>query len=188
MYIEPCCAHRQLPPLLRTHRVITFATHGDVTLDHLSRATSGLADGPYTLLLTLPTITDEHLTSVAHFLRRRWCEGVAILTARDQSELVMQALSPWKSALHYTTHPHICEQQVAFISRTRALIYNGAILPAPDNHLHHYCAYLGHDRDTIADFLEPIITRHRATPRHPATAPRVLEVLARQYFPESVKI
>lgn len=93
MYIEPCCADRQLPRLLRAGGRF-FQTSGDVSARRLLLAASWLCGRKLALTLLMPTVDDQLLRTLAHYFAQGWLTSLQLLTRADQTALVRSHLSP----------------------------------------------------------------------------------------------
>jgi len=96
MYIEPCCAERQLGHLLREERghVVAFQTNGDVTLEHWMKAVMLMSgDRPRTLTLSVPVFTDTMMRVVGRFMRQDWIKTLRLMTTEALAPENLQKLS-----------------------------------------------------------------------------------------------
>ena len=93
--IEPCCAERQLPQLLREKKghAVLLQTSGDVTVTAMTKAVSGMTGRGHRMTLWVPEVTKETLAFVAKGIRLGTMRGVRLLTREDQSELVREVLA-----------------------------------------------------------------------------------------------
>lgn len=83
MYIEPCCAERQLGQLFRENKghAVLMQTSGDMLLKHWMQAIMLLVgDRPRTLMLAVPVFTDKMMDIVAKYLRLEWVANFKLLT------------------------------------------------------------------------------------------------------------
>ena len=83
MYIEPCCAERQLGHLFREERghVIAFQTSGDVTFEHWMKAVVLMSgDRPRTLTLAVPVLTGAMMRPLARYMRLEWIAKLRLMT------------------------------------------------------------------------------------------------------------
>lgn len=92
MYIEPCCADRQLPRLLRAGGRF-FQTSGDVSARRLLLAASWLCGRRLQLTLLMPTVDAPLLRTLAHYFAQGWLTSLQLLTQADQTALVHAHLS-----------------------------------------------------------------------------------------------
>ena len=93
--IEPCCAERQLPQLLREMKghAVMLQTSGDVTVTAMTKAVSGMTGRGHRMTLWVPEVTKETLVFVAKGIRLGTMRGVRLLTRDDQGELVREVLA-----------------------------------------------------------------------------------------------
>lgn len=89
--IEPCCAERQLPALLREQkgRAVLFQTYGDVTFDNLLRSVSSMAgDNHLTMTLAVNEVTDKMQRTLDRYQEREWITTLHLLTNDLQGEVI----------------------------------------------------------------------------------------------------
>jgi hypothetical protein len=81
--IEPCCAERQLPALLREQkgRAVLFQTYGDVTFDNILKSVSSMAGNDHlTLTLAAREVTDRMQRTLQRYQQRQWITTLHLLT------------------------------------------------------------------------------------------------------------
>ena len=81
--IEPCCAERQLPALLREQkgRAVLFQTYGDVTFDNILKSVSSMAGNDHlTMTLCCREITDKMQRTLQRYQQRQWITTLRVLT------------------------------------------------------------------------------------------------------------
>ena len=81
--IEPCCAERQLPALLREQkgRAVLFQTYGDVTFDNILKSVSSMAGNDHlTLTLAAREVTDRMQRTLQRYQDRQWITTLHVLT------------------------------------------------------------------------------------------------------------
>lgn len=81
--IEPCCAERQLPALLREQkgRAVLFQTYGDVTFDNILKSVSCMAGNDHlTLTLAARAVTDRMQRTLQRYQQRQWITTLHVLT------------------------------------------------------------------------------------------------------------
>ena len=96
MYIEPCCAERQLGLLLREERgrVKVFQTNGDVTLGHWMQAVMLMSgDRPRTLTLSVPVFTDGMMYPISKYMRLEWVAKLRLMTTDPLPIEILQQLA-----------------------------------------------------------------------------------------------
>ncbi len=72
--IEPCCAERQLPALLREQkgRAVLFQTYGDVTFDNILKSVACMAGNDHlTLTLAAREVTDRMQRTLQRYQQRQ---------------------------------------------------------------------------------------------------------------------
>ena len=80
-YVEPCCADKQLPKLLRenANKIVTFQTSGDVTVEKLLGAIGWLAGQTHELVLMMPDVDIKLLRHLCWMVRRGWTTKATLL-------------------------------------------------------------------------------------------------------------
>ena len=89
--IEPCCAERQLPALLREQkgRAVLFQTYGDVTFDKILNSVSSMAGNDHlTMTLCCREMTDKMQRTLKRYQEREWITTLRLLTDDLQGEVV----------------------------------------------------------------------------------------------------
>jgi hypothetical protein len=178
-YIEPCCAERQLPALIRESRGLCFfQTAGDVTIEKLFQATASLvSNDPKAMLLVVPEADLQLLRFLAYAFRRSWLRALLLLTQTAQRELVETELQPYLPAVHYAADPMVFDGLCVVASeqlrvkseelgaqsgeKRKALILQGPILSQPDPSLCQYVACLTTSNDTVRQATDAAVAKLR---------------------------
>ncbi len=90
--IEPCCAERQLPALLREQkgRAVLFQTYGDVTFDNILKSVACMAGNDHlTLTLAAREVTDRMQRTLQRYQQRQWITTLRVLTDDLQGEAIV---------------------------------------------------------------------------------------------------
>ena len=90
--IEPCCAERQLPALLREQkgRAVLFQTYGDVTFDNILKSVSSMAGNDHlTMTLCCREITDKMQRTLQRYQQRQWITTLRVLTDDLLGEVIV---------------------------------------------------------------------------------------------------
>ena len=82
-YIEPCCAERQLPRLLKEQGMAFFQTSGDVTVRHLMKSVGCMVKNGCTMWLMAASVDVELLRVIRHWQERGWVARVRLMTRED---------------------------------------------------------------------------------------------------------
>lgn len=181
-YIEPCCAERQLPALIRESRGLCFfQTAGDVTIEKLFQATASLvSNDPKAMLLVVPEADLQLLRFLAYAFRRSWLRALLLLTQTAQRELVETELQPYLQAVHYAADPMVLDGLYVVASeqlrvkseelgaqsgeKKKVLILQGPILSHPDPSLCQYVACLTTSNDTVRQASDAAVAKLRLKP------------------------
>lgn len=89
--IEPCCAERQLPALLREQkgRAVLFQTYGDVTFDNILKSVSCMAGNDHlAMTLCCREVTDKMQRTLQRYQQRQWITTLRVLTDDLQGEAI----------------------------------------------------------------------------------------------------
>ena len=183
-YIEPCCCDRQLSALIREHQFCFFQTGGDVTLEKLLDAVASTAGDGHTLILAVPEADLQLMRTLANYFRRRWTNGLLLITQANQSELVSAELKDHLPCVHYAFDPMILDGLCAIVGLRQAVIIQGAILSQPDFSLCQYAAWRGNNADLLSQAVDPLIAKFRTKPvlRAADNCQAVDRILKRQFF------
>ena len=182
-YIEPCCAERQLPALIRESRGLCFfQTAGDVTIEKLFQATASLvSNDPKAMLLVVPEADLQLLRFLAYAFRRSWLRALLLLTQTAQKELVETELQPYLPAVHYAADQMVLDGLCVIVNeelrmkneelagaqggeKRKALILQGPILSQPDPSLCQYVACLTTSNDTVRQATDAAVAKLRLKP------------------------
>ena len=90
--IEPCCAERQLPALLREQkgRAVLFQTYGDVTFDNILKSVSSMAGNDHlTMTLCCREMTDKMQRTLQRYQDRQWITTLHVLTDDLMGEAIV---------------------------------------------------------------------------------------------------
>lgn len=204
MFIEPCCAHKQLPQLIRascrkdspsyTAGISVFQTNGDVTLQKALDAMSSLIDeSPFVILLSESRIDVPVLRHLAYYYRRGWMSSLLLLDSSTPSGQTspcpttdIEKHLPPQLLLHSRIISHEAEGAsplFACIGRRRLLVVTGSFLQGTGNVTQH-TAYLGSNPAIVQQFLAPVLSRFRIMSRDKTSipTPRLDEIIAGHLF------
>jgi len=186
-YIEPCCADRQLPVLLKERHTVFFQTNGDVTVQKFMNAVGCLAGQPSDLWLMLPAVDIQLLRTIRNWFARGWLSHLHLLTQENQEDMVIEelcvatsgenaseendsgsSLSPLPSSVSYAHDPLVLDGMMAFIGPESVVAIQGAMLTQVDFSLSLYATSFG-SRQRYFDapdgkvrmMLEPVISKMR---------------------------
>jgi hypothetical protein len=171
-YIEPCCAERQLPVLIRESRGFCFfQTAGDVTIEKLYQATASLAGNePKTMLLVVPEADLPLMRFLAYAFRRKWLCGLLLLTQTAQTALVEAELQDYLAAVHYAADPMVLDGLCVVVNEklrmknNKALILQGPVLSHVDPSVCQYVACLTTSNDMVRQATDAVVAKLRLKP------------------------
>ena len=184
-YIEPCCAERQLPVLIRESRGFCFfQTAGDVTIEKLYQATASLTGNePKTMLLVVPEADLSLMRFLAYAFRRKWLCGLLLLTQTAQTALVEAELQEYLAAVHYAADPMVLDGLCVVVNEklkikneklagaqggnsqhNKALILQGPVLSHTDPSVCQYVACLTTSNDMVRQATDAVVAKLRLKP------------------------
>jgi hypothetical protein len=191
-YIEPCCAERQLPVLIRESRGFCFfQTAGDVTIEKLYQATASLVSNePKTMLLVVPEADLSLMRFLAYAFRRKWLCGLLLLTQTAQAALVEAELQDYLAAVHYAADPMVLDGLCVIVNEelkmkneefataqggnsqlstlnsqlNKALILQGPVLSHTDPSVCQYVACLTTSNDMVRQATDAVVAKLRLKP------------------------
>lgn len=145
MYVEPCCIDKELPRLLREDPFCFFQSNGDWTVRELMRSVSFLVPGSACCLLVIPEVDVNLLRELRHYLLRDgWYRSLALLTYRNQMEMVSGELSDCMPRVHYAVNRRVLDGQFGlFDEEGNYLLVSGPMLLKKDFTLCHFTAWRG---------------------------------------------
>ena len=173
--IEPCCAERQLPALIKHEgangQVAVYTTNGDVTIQHFFRSVAHLA-GPRQrmTLVTQRTLGIEVLRKMKYWMQRDWEDGVRVMTADDQTEAVRTETAGFESRVTVVQDAMVKSDLLAFEGNQGTVIIQGDMLSEVDAGLRTYS--IVYDKtgkgETVRSLLSPIESRFKLAERKAA--------------------
>lgn len=170
MYIEPCCADRQLPSALKNSKggFCFFQSGGDVTVQKLMSAVSSMAGSGHRMTLVIPEVDVMLLREIKRYFDRSWTAGLNLLTQTNQLSMLEEELQGYMDRVTYAADPMVIDGLLAFEEcRTgdvstaldmtgKAVIILGAMLKEVDFSFSLYAGYYGSDAEVIDGALKPV--------------------------------
>ena len=153
--IEPCCAERQLPYLLREERghAVVFQTNGDVTLEHWMKAVMLMAgaERPRVMTLAVPVFTENMMRVVGKYLRLEWVKTLRLLTTAQLtgeelklfSEKVGCSIDALPERVEFAADDRIPDGLLAFSGTEGMVIMQGRIFDCVTPGLSLYAGVFG---------------------------------------------
>ena len=166
--IEPCCAERQLPQLLREKKghAVLLQTSGDVTVTAMTKAVSGMTGRGHRMTLWVPEVTKETLAFVAKGIRLGTMRGVRLLTREDQGELVREVLADvigMVSQEHgavevvYGVDETLTDDVLMFDGPQGVVVLHGTMVQKVEPGLHLYGGIFATDADIVTAVIGDVI-------------------------------
>lgn len=136
LFIPPCCVDKKLPQAVTQapHRMLTFYTHGDVTMEKFYRAISFLVIDSHVMVLSMPTVNTESIVFFQQCFERGWISHLILTTANDCSKMLDKYLSNYKDKLLYTQSDDVTKlaSHMVLYNNERALVLTGLMTERPN--------------------------------------------------------
>lgn len=166
MFIEPCCAHKQIPQAIKSSPANTlyYYTNGDVTFEKTYKAVAHLLDSPAVMVLTRPDLDVATLRYLDLCFSRGWVTDLILTTRHPSSDLVRIHLAEHLSHISCVEYNMITTSSSVFalIGEQKSLIINGEIplIPVPTQTVNSLMLRPS-KAFNITEFLSPIFSLHR---------------------------
>lgn len=153
-YIEPCCANRQLPKLLREHenKILTFQTSGDVTVMKLMDAIGYMAGDTHEMILMMPTVDVQVLRHLRWFVSRGWTTKATLLLndacGMTDEEIIAEIVDTGGKVL-VVYDRMVCSGLLEMQGKDGTVIVQGDMLMSVRAGLRLYSAYFGSDGEKV---------------------------------------
>lgn len=175
LFIPPCCVDRKLPKAVMQapQRMLTFYTHGDVTMEKFYRAVSYMLVEPHVMVLAMPAVTTDTCAFLMQCFERKWITALVLSTARKNAEIVDKYLGEYRDKWLYAQSKDVSDTTAHMVlyNKDRALTLNGAMLDRPYASLESYTLmfYPNHCLTSqtldwgnpLRNILLPDVLRHR---------------------------
>lgn len=151
--IEPCCAERQLPQLLRSAsgNNVTFTTSGDVTLSNFMKAISGMPGGVHQeITICAPSISRQVLSQLGYKIKMKWADKIRLVTeepldAADIQSLIGRSGLDIKEiaesgVIELAADPVLSFSFLGYRGKNGSVYLCGHLMSAADNKTHLYVA------------------------------------------------
>jgi hypothetical protein len=162
--IEPCCIDRQLPALLRSNEDTSqyFSSNGDWTLRQLMMAVSYMVPGGV-MVLAIPEVDVFLLRVLRTYLVKEWCNGIILLTWKNQEDMVRMELGKHLSSVAYAHDERYALSQFGLTNGSHSLVIIGPMLLEINNNYSTYSGYYGRDNDVFYNAMGGVISRVRTS-------------------------
>ena len=135
LFIPPCCVDKKLPKAVTQapQRMLTFYTHGDVTMEKFYRAVSYLLVDPHVMVLTMPAMSTDTCVFLQQCFERKWITALVLSTARKCDEIVNKYLVEYADRILYTHSKDVSDttSHMVLYNKDRALTLSGVMLDRP---------------------------------------------------------
>lgn len=135
LFIPPCCVDKKLPKAVTQapQRMLTFYTHGDVTMEKFYRAVSYLLVDPHVMVLTMPAMSTDTCVFLQQCFERKWITTLVLSTARKCDEIVNKYLAEYSDRILYTHSKDVSDttSHMVLYNKDRALTLSGVLFDRP---------------------------------------------------------
>lgn len=176
LFIPPCCVDKKLPKAVfqSPRRMLTFYTHGDVTVEKFYKAVSHLLIEAHVMVLTMPSLQMESFALLRQCFERGWITRLVLSTYRSCDSLIAKYLGDYIDRIIYTQCDDVSElsSHMVLYNKDRALTLSGPMYDRPQIGVrlaaYTLVFYPSHVLNTSADWgnalrniLFPDVLRHR---------------------------
>ena len=135
LFIPPCCVDKKLPKAVTQapQRMLTFYTHGDVTMEKFYRAVSYLLVDPHVMVLTMSAMSTDTCVFLQQCFERKWITALVLSTARKCDEIVNKYLAEYSDRILYTHSKDVSDttSHMVLYNKDRALTLSGVMFDRP---------------------------------------------------------
>lgn len=135
LFIPPCCVDKKLPKAVTQapQRMLTFYTHGDVTMEKFYRAVSYLLVDSHVMVLTMPAMSTDTCVFLQQCFERKWITALVLSTARKCDEIVNKYLAEYADRILYTHSKDVSDttSHMVLYNKDRALTLSGVLFDRP---------------------------------------------------------
>ena len=137
LFIPPCCVDKKLPKAVMQAplRVLSFYTHGDVTMEKFYRAVSHLLIDAHVLVLNMPVVASDTAVFLGQCFDRGWVTDLILSSTRDCSALIKKYLSEYQDHILYecSNDVSVVSSHMVMYNADRALQISGPMYDHPHN-------------------------------------------------------
>ena len=127
MYVETCCADRQMPAILKGNEVF-FNTSGDITVQHIMKAVSYLAGKDIEFTLMIDTLSDDLLSIIRHYVNREWFTKINLFVKTDCKKQIKTAFDGMTTIIDYAVDENLNDNFISFKGSDGAVLILGKML------------------------------------------------------------
>lgn len=135
LFIPPCCVDKKLPKAVMQapQRMLTFYTHGDVTMEKFYRAVSPLLVDAHVMVLTMPSPKQETFLFLAQCFERGWITRLVLSTYRSCDSLIAKHLDAYADRIICAQSDDVSElsSHMVLYNKDRALTLSGPMFARP---------------------------------------------------------
>lgn len=160
--VEPCCAERTLPQLVREMRgVAMFWTNGDVTVQHLFKSLSYMAGPTHRLTLVVRTADVQLMRWVKNWMQRGWTTEVRLTCGEDATALVGTELEGFTDKVSVAVDDTVRDELMAVEGERGVVCIQGRMLTQTVPGITTYACYQGKERGMVGELLAAVEARHK---------------------------
>lgn len=142
LFIPPCCVDKKLPKAVTQapQRMLTFYTHGDVTMEKFYRAVSYLLIDPHVMVLAMPAMNTDTCVFLQQCFERKWITALVLSTARKCDDIIKKYLAEYSDRILYTRTKDVSDttSHMVLYNKDRALTLSGVMSDRPCPALERY--------------------------------------------------
>nr|DAK88577.1 MAG TPA: hypothetical protein [Caudoviricetes sp.] len=139
LFIPPCCVDNKLPKAVfqAPHRMLTFYTHGDVTVEKFYKAVSHLVIDSHVMVLTMPAPKQETFLFLQQCFERGWITHLVLSTLYSCDSLLYSLLykylGDYADRIIYAQSDDVSyyNSHMVLYNKERALTLNGPMFDRP---------------------------------------------------------
>ena len=161
--VEPCCAERTLPQLVREMRgVAMFWTNGDVTVQHLFKSLSYMAGPTHRLTLVVRTADVQLCRWVKNWMQRGWTTEVRLTCGEDATALVGTELEGFTDKVSVAVDDTVRDELMAVEGERGVVCIQGRMLTQTVPGITMYACYQGKERGMVGELMAAVEARQRS--------------------------
>ena len=161
--VEPCCAERTLPQLVREMRgVAMFWTNGDVTVQHLFKSLSYMAGPTHRLTLVVRTADVQLCRWVKNWMQRGWTTEVRLTCGEDATALAATELDGFTDKVSVAVDDTVRDELMAVEGERGVVCIQGRMLTQTVPGITMYACYQGKERGMVGELMAAVESRHKS--------------------------
>lgn len=161
MYVEICCADRQLPAILKEDEVF-FNTSGDITIQHIMKAASCLAGQDIEMTLMADEVTDDLCYTIRHYVNSGWVKKINLFVKTDCKKSLKSNFEGMTNIINYAVDENLNDNLIAFDGSDGAVLIVGKMLTKENAGFYTYCGRRFVNMRLFDDLMEPFMAKFKS--------------------------